>query len=385
MEDKKITKICIITTIPKTIKSFLLKSAVYIHEQTGWDISFISSYDEDFANSIPEYIHYYPVEMKRGVNLDGIKVIQQMESIFKRERFDIVQYSTPNASMYASIAAKRCGVKIRNYHLMGYRYFGAQGMSRRILKRIEMITCKNSTSIECVSQSNLEIGVKEGLFDREKATVIWHGSTGGVDRTRFDYSKRKEWRKEIRESLGCSEDDFIFGFCGRITRDKGVNELLESYFSLNDNSKLMMIGQEENSDGGIKPDLINRAKNHKNILFIGKVMEAKKYYAAMDVLVLPTYREGFGNVIIEAAAVGTPSIVSRIPGPVDAVVPDKTALLVEPKDVDSLLSAMREIRKKDYVAMGNNAYQNAKDCFDSEEMNKYILERKLELLNAAEK
>ena len=121
-------KICICTTVPSTIRAFILDSVRYIHENTDWDISFICDYDEDFEKSLPDYIHYYPVKMERGVSLSGLKAIREFKKIFKREKFDLVQYSTPNAAFYASIAAKRTGIKIRNYHLMGLKYEGFSGV-----------------------------------------------------------------------------------------------------------------------------------------------------------------------------------------------------------------------------------------------------------------
>ena len=108
-------KICICTTVPSTIRAFILDSVRYIHENTDWDISFICDYDEDFEKSLPEYIHYYPVKMERGISLSGLKAIREFKKIFKREKFDLVQYSTPNASLYASIAANSAKIPVRLY------------------------------------------------------------------------------------------------------------------------------------------------------------------------------------------------------------------------------------------------------------------------------
>lgn len=116
-----------------------------------------------------------------GMLLTGsIYALKTLTRFFKKEKFDLIQYSTPNAAFYSSIAAKKADCKVRNYHLMGLRYLGASGMGRTILKALERIACHNSTSIECVSKSNMEMGIKEGLFPKEKVTVVWNGSTGGV-------------------------------------------------------------------------------------------------------------------------------------------------------------------------------------------------------------
>ena len=372
-------KICFITTISITLKSFVLKTAEYIHENTEWDISFICNYDEELEKSLPNYIHYIPVKMERGISLTGIKAMFEMIKIFKREKFDLIQYSTPNAALYASIAAKIVGCKVRNYHLMGFRFMGDTGLKRKLLKGIEKITCKSSTSIECVSISNLEFGVKEKLFSKDKATVVWNGSTGGVDLTRFDFSKRKQWRSEIREEFGYSDNDFIYGFVGRITRDKGVNELLNAFLNLKDKSKLFIIGNLE-SNNHLDNALLEKAYNHPNIQFHASVSDIERDYAAIDVLVLPSYREGFGNVIIEAAAVGTPAIVTNIPGPIDAIIENETALTVSAQNISELHQALQKICTLDYKQMGIAASKFAESHFGSTELNNKILDRQNRLL-----
>ena len=359
----------------------MLDSVKYIHEHTDWEIFIICSYEEGFAASLPDYIRYCPIDMKRGVGVDGLKVIRQMEEIFIREKFDMVQYSTPNAAFYASIAARKAKIPVRNYHLMGLRYLGASGAGRAVLKRIERYACSNSTSIECVSESNRQLGINEGLFPPDKAVVVWNGSTGGVNLHRFDYEMRYLWRKEIRDSLHLKENDFVFGFVGRITRDKGVNERLEAFFELDNGSKLLFVGKIEN-EKTLDPVLMGKAKASTNVIFHEIVTEIERYYAAMDVLLLPSYREGFGNVVIEAAAVGTPSIVSDIPGPTDAVIRDKTAFVVEPKDVRSLKEAMHRMKESDHKSIGQAAYAYVKSHFDSDILCEKILERKLALLSS---
>ena len=261
---------------------------------------------------------------------------------------------------------------------------GANGISRIVLKFLEKITCEFSTSIECVSKSNLKLGIEEKIFSKDKATIVWNGSTGGIDLKKFDYSKRNDWRKEIRLKLDYSESDFIYGFVGRITRDKGINEILEAFLELKNKSKLLLVGDFENKDLLYK-ELLDRAIKSKNIVFHKSVANIEKYFAALDVLLLPSYREGFGNVIIESAVMGTPAIVSNIPGPIDAIEENRTALTVNIKDKESLLKAMKEIRNNNkYKDMGLKAHIFAIEHFRSDELNKKILERKKKLLGEEE-
>lgn len=372
-------KICYVVTIPTTIRSFFMSQLQYLAKH-GFDVSVICARDEKLLEDMGNGIHYIPVDIPRGISFGGsIKAVKDLINIFKREKFDLIQYSTPNAALYASIAAQIVGCKIRNYHLMGFRYLGAHGIGKSILKTIEKVSCWNSTSIECVSRSNLELGITEKVFPADKATVVWNGSTGGVDLNRFDYSKRDVWRNKLREELGYEDADFIYGFVGRITRDKGINELLEAFFELKNDSKLFLIGNVED-ENTLDKKLWMKAKNHPNVQIHTAVSDIERYFAMIDVLVLPSYREGFGNVVIEAAAVGTPAIVSNIPGPIDTIDVGKTALTVEVKNADDLKEKMMDMKSSVCTNMGTNAVEYVKHKFDSKKLCEKILERKKTLL-----
>ena len=357
-------KICYVATIPGTIESFFIPQLRYLSEN-GYSVTVVCAYSDSLQIQLGGKVIFHSIDIPRGISFAGsVKAIQELTAFFKLEQFDLIQYSTPNAAFYASIAAKAVGCKVRNYHLMGLRYLGASGMGRAILKTIEKIACAKSTSIECVSKSNMELGIREGLFPREKVTVVWNGSTGGVDLAKFDYARRDQWRGEIRGELGYSDKDFVYGFVGRITRDKGINELLEAYFRLNSDAKLLLVGEIEDEQT-LNQELFEKAKKDSNIVIHNAVSDIERYYAAIDVLILPSYREGFGNVVIEAGAVGTPAIVSHIPGPIDTIDPGVTALTVPAKGAKALADAMGGIRQEDYVNMGRSAARFAKEKFDS--------------------
>ncbi len=374
-------KICYITTISLTIKAFFVPQLRHLAEN-GYEVSVICSPDEALQQKLGEKIRFIPVEIARGISPTTlISSILELKKVFVKEKFDIVQYSTPNAAFCAAIAAKMAGVKIRNYHLMGLRYLGAKGVLRGILKLLEKITCKFSTHIECITKSNLHLSIEEKLFAPQKATIVWNGSTGGVDIERFDFGKRQEWRKEIRQNLGYTDDDFVFGFVGRITKDKGIDEILQAFQNVKGESKLLLIGEKEGI-ATLNPDLWENAQNNEKIIIHNSVTDIERYYAAIDALLLPSYREGFGNVIIEAGAVGTPAIISNIPGPIDAVIPDETAKLVNVKNVASLQKTMEEFLENKNLAqdMSKSAYNFVLNNFDSEKLNEKILERKRMLL-----
>ena len=333
-------KICFITTVSITLKSFLIGTAKYMYNTGEWEVYMICDYDEEFEKSLPDYIHYYPVPMSRGINLNGISAIRQMVKIFRMENFDIIQYSTPNASLYASIAGKIAKVPIRLYCQWGIVYVGFNGVKRKIFKTIEKFVCSFSTWVEPDSKGNLDFSHNEKLYSKNKGSVVWNGSACGIKLDKFDFSKKALYRAEIRNKLNISEEAFVFGFVGRITRDKGINELLKAFKEIDsDKICLVFVGSDDESHT-VDNELYSWSKSKENIIYCGVSGEVEKYLSAMDCYILPSYREGFGMGVIEAEAMGVPVIISDIPGPTDAMKNNYTGLIVKKKDVDSLKDAM---------------------------------------------
>lgn len=374
-------KICFITTIPLTLNAFVLNTAKYIHENTDWDISFICSDENDFGSSLPKDIHYFPIQMERGISIAGVKAMLEMKKIFKREKFDLIQYSTPNASLYASMAGRLAHVPVRLYCQWGMAFVGFQGLKRKIFQMEEKYVCHLSTHIEPDSNSNLRFAHEIGLYPKSKGSVIWNGSACGVNLTKFDISNKEEYRKDIREQLEIPEDAFVYGFVGRITRDKGVNELLEAYKAINYDSYLIMVGPSE-VDETINQELYTWASKNEKIKFTGYTTVVEQYLSAMDCYILPSYREGFGMGVVEAEAMGVPVIVTDIPGPTDAMIDNETGIVVQKADVESLYNAMISVRedKVRYFAMAEKAHDFVVNNFEQKQLFNYILEDRKKLL-----
>jgi len=338
-------KICYITTIPGTLRTFVLKSAIQLYETGEFDITFISNSDKIVEKDFPDFIHFIPLNMTRGVSLNAVSAIRKLIKIFRKEQFDLVQYSTPNASCYASIAAKIAKVPIRLYCQWGIVYVGFSGFKRKIFKFIEKMVCKNSTWIEPDSHGNLIFSHEEGLYPKEKGSVIWNGSASGISFDKFDIKNKDAFRKEIRDELKIGEDAYVFGFLGRLCRDKGVNELLTSIRRLvNDNKDIYLLhvgGIEKNHK--LDEELISWANDSEHVIFAGKTRTPEKYYAAMDCYILPSYREGFGMTVIEASSMELPVIVTNIPGPTEGVIHEKTGIVVEKKNSVALYDAMLKL------------------------------------------
>lgn len=378
-------KICYVTTVPGTLNAFVLPTAKYLHEQAGFDISFVCDGNEEFAKSLPEYIHYYPVSMKRGISPSGLKAMIEMRKLFKKEKFDLVQYSTPNASCYASLASWMAKIPVRLYCQWGLAYVGFSGVKRKIFKGIEKMVCTLSTWIEPDSFGNLDFSHNERLYPKNEGSVIWNGSASGVNLNKFDVKKKKEWREAIRKQYSIPVDATVFLFVGRITRDKGINELFAATKELMEKSDqiyLLMVGSKENIVS-LRQDLYEWSLSESRVVYCGSTCVVEQYVAGSDVYVLPSYREGFGSVIIEAEAMGVPVIVSDIPGPTDAMKRDITGLVVEKGSSESLYGAMWKLHadKELTERMGENAYRFATENFEQQELCRKILEDRKRLLN----
>ena len=381
-------KICFLTTLPCTIEAFVFPLAEYLHTHTDWDITFITGMDEDYVRPVPAGVRVLRVHMHRGVSLDGLRAIRELAAIFRREKFDLVQYSTPNASLYASVAAKLAGVPVRLYCQWGIVYVGFHGFKRRVFKTIEKTVCRLSTWVEPDSFGNLRFSHDEGLYPEKKGSVIFNGSAAGVKLEKFDISQREAWRRSIREQYAIPADARVFGFIGRITGDKGINELFAAYRQIlreMPDSYLMLVGGMEKADS-VDDALYAWAEAEPRVLFCGSTNVVEQYLSAMDVFILPSYREGFGAVVVEAESMGLPVIVTDIPGPTDAMREGETGLIVKKADVLTLTDAMRRLGTDEALRkrLAANARPFIETCFEQSELMRHIMEDRKRLMGVTE-
>jgi glycosyltransferase involved in cell wall biosynthesis len=288
--------------------------------------------------------------MKRGFDIEAIRIIHRLYKYFKINRFEIVQYSTPNASLYSAVAAYAAGIPIRLYSQWGIYYTGSTGINRKILRLIEKSTSNLSTHIRPVSKMNLDFAVSEGLYTYNKAKLLGNGGTIGVDLSEYDLNRKNKDNVKIREKYVLG-DKFVFGFIGRISIDKGCIELLRSFRRIADKlnsssirkAHLLMIGEIE--DNIKEYSEYSQAIVSEDITFVGSVPKdaVKMYYSTFDAYVHPTYREGFGMVLQEAAAMELPIITTKIPGASEVLVENESCILVNKKNEDELFDSMLKL------------------------------------------
>lgn len=376
-------KICGITTRPGTAK-IMVPTLTYVTER-GYKSFLICQPCELFSNDSIAPVIYIPVEMGRGAvsPFEVIKCTYRLYKIFKKHKFDIVQYASSNAGLYASMAAWMAHVPVRIFCQWGIPYTDYSGFKLKFFKFMEYFTCLLSTSVQPDSHLNMDWAIKEKLFKPNKGCVLGKGSAQGVNLKRFNIEMKAEWRKDIRSQYKIDENSKVFSFVGRIVPQKGVNELLEAFFRLSRTDIYLFILGAPDEIGNLNQDLVNKAKNSSNVIFTGSVPDPERFIAASDFFVLPSYREGFPNTILEAGALGIPSIVTRINGMVDLIHNSKTGFICEIKSSDSLYKSFTNalaLNKAEYDIMSNNVYAEVKEGFDSEYLKACFYENRQSLI-----
>ena len=376
-------KICAISTVEITMNSFIIP-VMRVMKEHGYDVTLVCNMSDEFYKKNSEEFHCINIPMKRGTSLtDLVKMPFVFRRLFKRERFNYVQYATPNASLYASIGAKMAKVPKRVYCQWGIRYVGNEGVMRRLLKFFEKITCLCSTHIRPASWKNLDFAVEEGLYEREKAAAIGDGGTIGIDLKQFDISKKGDLKQSVQEQYPKLEGKTVFGFVGRMNRDKGVFELLEAFMRLNQKCPdvaLLLIGDME----GELPEHLKNYRKNPNVVNTGWTNEVPKYISALDVLVHPSYREGFSMVIQQAMAMELPVVTTNIPGPSEVIEEGITGMLAEPRDVDTLYNAMLWMieHPEKRIEMGKAGRVRCEKLFTRQRMLRLTLEDRERIINS---
>ncbi|GBC97342.1 N, N'-diacetylbacillosaminyl-diphospho-undecaprenol alpha-1,3-N-acetylgalactosaminyltransferase [bacterium HR16] len=338
-------KLVHITTSPLFLTFF--RGQVAYMKAKGFHISVITSPGdllEQFAQR--EGVEAYPVLMHRRITpLHDMLALMRIYRILRRIRPHIVHAHTPKGGLLGTLAAWLCRVPVRIYHIRGLPHLAASGAKRRLLCWSEKVACRLAHQVLCVSHSIRQIAIEEGLCPAHKIKVLASGSGQGVDaEQRFNPSRFDEREKrELRSRLGIPEDALVIGFVGRIVRDKGMVELAEAWRNLREDypqAHLLLVGDYEEQDpvpGEVRKLLDNDPRVH----ITGWLTDIALYYTLMHLLVLPSYREGFPNTPLEAAAMELPVVATDIPGCRDAVEENQTALLVPPMDARALERAIR--------------------------------------------
>lgn len=332
---------CIVTTIPGSL-NFFKGQLNYI--SNTFDVVAISSEKEkliEFGKRENVAVHYIP--MKRNISLlDDCKSLFQLISYFKRARPDIVHGNTPKGAFLSMVAAKLTGIPIRIYMCHGLRYQGSQGGMKVLLKLMEKLACLCATEILCVSAGVRKVLVEDGICKEHKLKVILNGSANGIDTTYYNREKIQDlniWKTK----LGINDKNFVYCFVGRIVKDKGVNELVNAFDRLQQDLEhvhLIIVGQQEKLDP-ISKETEEKIKNNAHIHMVGLQSDVRPFMAISNVFVLPSYREGFGQVLVEACSLGVPCITTDITGCNEIIQDGVNGKIIPPRDENALYKMMK--------------------------------------------
>jgi glycosyltransferase involved in cell wall biosynthesis len=312
----------------------------------GFDVHALTSPGDELSQfGAREGIPVHAVEMPRRISpLHDLGAVRRLAGVMRRLRPHVVHAHTPKGGLLGMLAARAAGVPVRIYHIRGLPFMTATGARRTLLRSTERVACALAQRVLCVSHSLRQVAVDEGVCPPGKVGVLLAGSGNGVDATgAFDPARRDPGeRARARAAHGIPDDAVVIGFVGRVVRDKGVVELAAAWSALRaryPELHLLMVGPFEEQDplpAGVEASLRADPRVH----LCGMQPSAAPWYPAMDVVALPTYREGFPNVLLEAAAMGLPVVATRIPGCVDAVREGETGFLVPPLDAAALQAGL---------------------------------------------
>lgn len=338
-------KLVRISTVPITI-DFLLKDQLKILS-TDFEVWVISSGGPELENiKNREGVNVIPLNMTRAITplKDLIALIRLTFLLFKLKP-RIVHSITPKAGLLAMLAGFFARVPIRIHDLVGMPLMEETGIKKWILIKIEKITYLFSSIVIPNSFGLRDFIIKNQICEKEKIRMILNGSTNGVDLDYFNPKYYENSKQIIRKKLGLNNNDFIYLFIGRLVKDKGINELVSAFKIINNkfnNTKLILVGEQESHLDPLNTKTINELKNNPNIILIGIQKDVRPYFSISNCFVFPSYREGLPNVLLEAAAMNLPIICTDIIGNNEVVKSGINGILCQPKNQFELLVNMRE-------------------------------------------
>jgi glycosyltransferase involved in cell wall biosynthesis len=357
--------VCFVTTSPLIVNFFLVPHLLYLRQH----------YRVALAVTLPGEV---PLTALPGVEVIGVTIprriapladvaaIAALRRLFRARRLDLVHSFGPKAGLVASTAGRLAGVPARLHTFTGQVWATRRGAMRALLRAADRRTARNATHVLADSASQRDLLVQEGIVAAGRCAVLGDGSVSGVDLQRFQPDPAV--RAAVRKELGIGERDRVVLYLGRITRDKGVLDLARAFARLPEHAVLVAAGPDED---GLAPRMLELSGRVK---FTGYTPHPERFLAAADVLCLPSYREGFGTVVIEAAASGVPAVASRIYGVTDALVHGQTGFLFRPGDAGELAARLGELLADDAMRarLGAQARRRAAERFSQERLTREL-------------
>jgi glycosyltransferase involved in cell wall biosynthesis len=368
-------KICFVVASELTVKAFLIDHIVELR-RAGFDVSVVA----------PSLNFHFPSGPGLSIKLHQIRIVRNilpwadllalllMIRLFRREGFKIVHTITPKAGLIGMLAGFLVRVPVRVHTFTGQVWATRRGLQRRVLKFSDRVISAMTTRTLVDSPSQLEFLAREGVIVRRKAEVIGIGGICGVDSSRFRPDPSR--RALVRRDLAISSEVLVILFLGRLVRDKGVLDLAHAFCAVANQCEqveIIFAGPDEENLANKIREIVSVYDDRVHIFEYTDFPEDLMIIS--DIFCMPSYREGFGMAIIEAAATGLPAVASKIYGITDAVVDGKTGLLYPPADVGALsLNILRLISNTDFrLKLGEQSRLRALNHFSKQEMSRHLL------------
>ena len=339
--------------MPLSLK-VLLKGQLRFMASNGFDVKGVSSEGEELREVHEnEGIAVEAITMSRKITpFQDLKSLWEMWNFLRKEKPQIVHTHTPKAGIIGMLAARLAGVPHRLHTVAGLPLMEATGTKRKILNFVEKLTYSSATRVYPNSKGLYDFILQNNFTQSNKLKIIANGSSNGIDTAFFSPDQVTEIeRVTLREKLSIQPDDFVFVFVGRIVSDKGINELIKAFSELQtvENKltgiKLLLVGGLENDLDPLNPETLAEINQNKDIISVGFQQDVRSFFAIADALVFPSYREGFPNVVMQAGAMGLPSIVSDINGCNEIIIEGENGLIIPSKNVEKLKEKMLTLAK----------------------------------------
>ena len=354
-------KLIRITTIPLSLEKLLEGQLSFMNNH--FEVIAVSAQKQRLEKyGLNNEIDVFHVELTREITpVKDLKALVKLYLYLRKTKPLIVHTHTPKAGIVGMLAAKMARVPIRLHTVAGMPLMETSGSKRKLLEKVEKFTYSLSTKIYPNSHGLKKIILEKGFAKEKKVLVLGNGSSNGIDTDYFDPSRFSEEQKtHFRSKWKIPQKDLIFIFIGRLVSEKGINELVSAFDKLQQKDpsiSLLLVGPYEEELDPLVPSTLKLVKEHEKIFTTGYQVDVRPFLAISQILAFPSYREGFPNVVMQAGAMGLPSIVSNINGCNEIIVDGQNGLIIPAKNEDRLYDAM-----KSFVTDQNFCRELSRNC-----------------------